>query len=194
MRLYTIHSSDGVSTLAPYPRKLQCSTRGAELVAEMKKSEEQDWFVTPSSGNSSIQIPLSTPAIQQIRAGSTVMEYQPTPDFVRPAPIPVCIHIYIYIYTSSLLSAPRRRLIALTSSSVGPLHVNTHLMTSIEANLGTDDDPRLAIFKELYVKSESWKDFLKRVNLRQTLEHSDRKSCADIRSPRIRHQCCAVLP
>ena len=39
-------------------------------------------------------------------------------------------------------------------------------MTSIEADLGADEDPRLAIFKELYVKSKSWKDFLNMVSSR----------------------------
>ena len=67
-------------------------------------------------------------------------------------------------------------------------------MTSSEADSGTAEDPRPAILKELYAESESWKDFLKRVNLRQTLGNSDRKSCADIRSPPIGYQCRAVLP
>ena len=39
-------------------------------------------------------------------------------------------------------------------------------MTSIEADLGADEDLRLAIFKEPYVKSESWKDLLNMVNSR----------------------------
>ena len=37
-----------------------------------------------------------------------------------------------------------------------PIPTNAaHLMTSIEADLGADEDPRLAIFKELYAKSEA---------------------------------------
>ena len=192
MRLYTIHSSDGVSALAPYPRKLQCSTRGAELAAEMKKSEEQDWIVTPSSGNSSIQIPLAHPRYSRFVPAAPSWSTNQRPISCDPRQS-LYVYIYIHIHQLPPFCAPKTAHRSDILFSWSP-NVKTHLMTSIEADLGTDDDPRLAIFKELYVKSESWKDFLKRVNLRQTLEHSDRKSCADIRSPRIRHQCCAVLP
>ena len=72
------------------------------------------------------------------------------------------------------------------SSSTGS-RCQSHLMTFIEADFGADEGPRQAIFKEIYVESKTRKDILKRVNLRQTLGHSDRKSCTDIRRPGIRH-------
>ena len=81
------------------------------------------------------------------------------------------LYMHIYIYTPNL-SFLR---LGDGPSPSNPLQldpsVNAHLMTSIEADVRADEVPRLAIFKELYVKSESWKDSLNMVNSRAS--HGD---------------------
>ena len=58
------------------------------------------------------------PETQQIRAGGTIIEYQPMPNSVRPTPTPV--YTYIHIYTKTPFSAPRGRPTGQESASLGP--------------------------------------------------------------------------
>lgn len=73
--------------------------------------------------------------IQQNRAGSAVMEYQSTSNFVRPAPILVYLYIYIYTPNPSVLRLGDDKTSYASATKKTFYLLDTELIPSLKSNL-----------------------------------------------------------